>query len=228
MLKATSHKLLEVACFDPESCFIAEQAGADRIEFCRDYNSGGLTPLWDDILKVKERLRIPMHVIIRPRSGNFVYSREEIDIMKYTILFCMQNKVDGVVFGSLTNSNEIDIEANKELLSGCTDLSVTFHRAIDACADTERAMEDIIDLGFHRVLTSGGKHNAPEGIERLKEYQRKFGAKIKIMPGGGIRSHNIESIVRETQCEEFHSAALTNTTGIADATEIKQLKEKLL
>jgi copper homeostasis protein len=228
MQKATSHKLLEVACFNPESCFIAEQAGADRIEFCRDYNSGGLTPLWDDILKVKERLRIPLHVIIRPRSGNFVYSREEIDIMKYSILFCEQHKVDGVVFGALTGNNEIDVHANEELMGLCTNLSVTFHRAVDACADTEKAMEEVIGLGFHRVLTSGGKHNAPEGIEQLKEYQKKFGEQITIMPGGGIRSGNIALIANETQCKEFHSAALTDSTGMANETEIKQLKEKLL
>lgn len=227
MLKASSHKLLEIACFDPESCFIAQQAGADRIEFCSDYNSGGVTPLWDDILKVKERLSIPLHVIIRPREGNFVYSREEIETMKRDILFCKKHQVDGLVFGILTSHHEIDIPANKELIDLCAGLSCTFHRAVDVCPDLEKAVGDIIQLGFHKVLTSGGKANALEGIETLKRLEKKFGEKINIMPGGGIRSHNIGLIAKETQCREFHSAALiTNKTSV-DPHEVGLIKEQI-
>jgi copper homeostasis protein len=171
MQKASSHNVLEVACFDVESCFIAQQAGADRIEFCSNYNSGGVTPLWDDILKVRDGLKIPLHVIIRPREGNFVYSVEEIDMMKRDIFFCKEHKIDGLVFGILNPDNTVNIETTKELVELAKPMSLTFHRAIDACADIEKALEDIIELGFNRVLTSGGQQSAPEGIELLKEYE---------------------------------------------------------
>lgn len=225
MLKATSHNILEVACFDAESCFIAEQAGADRIEFCSDYSNGGVTPLRDDILKVKERLSIPLHVIIRPREGNFVYTKEEIETMKRDILFCKEHQVDGLVFGVLTSNHEIDVPANKELLGLCANLSCTFHRAIDECPDLEKALDEIIKSGFHKVLTSGGKSSAIEGIETLKHLQKIAGDKITIMPGGGVRSSNIGQLLKETGCREFHSAAMIK--HVINAEEIKALRQKL-
>lgn len=227
MRKATSHKVLEVACFDPESCFIAEQAGADRIEFCRDYGSGGLTPLRDDILKVRERISIPLHVIIRPRAGDFLYSAEEMETMKRDILFCKAQRVDGLVFGVLTVNDEIDVSANQALVELCAGLPCTFHRAVDACPDPEKAFGDIIHSGFRRVLTSGGQASAPEGIEQLKSLQKTFGGEIIIMPGGGIRSHNIGLIARETQCPEFHSAALVAGKSAVDAHEVSLIKEHI-
>lgn len=225
MLKATSHKLLEVACFDVGSCFMAEQAGADRIEFCSDYSSGGVTPLRDDILRVKERLSIPLHVIIRPRGGDFVYSKEEIETMKRDILFCKEHQVDGLVFGVLTHQHEVDIPTNEGLIGLCAGMTCTFHRAIDECSDLEKAFGEIITLGFHKVLTSGGKASALEGLETLKRLQEKFGRKITVMPGGGIRSHNIGLIAKETQCREFHSAARVNEAIHGE--EINLLTEKL-
>jgi copper homeostasis protein len=227
MPKASSDKVLEVACFDVESCFIAEQAGADRIEFCSDYNSGGVTPLWDDILKVRERLKIPLHVIIRPREGNFVYIMEEIDMMKRDIFFCKEHKIDGLVFGVLNPDNTVNKEITKELLDLAKPMSLTFHRAIDACVDMENALEDIIKLGFDRVLTSGGKQTALEGMESLKAYQRTFGKQITIMPGGGIRSHNIALLAASTACSEFHTAALTKGNTQVDAEELKLLINSL-
>lgn len=229
MLKATSHKLLEVACFNPESCFIAERTGADRIEFCSDYSSGGVTPLRDDILKVKERLSIPLHVIIRPRAGNFVYSREEINIMKHDILFCKEHHVDGVVFGILNPDSTINKEITKELVEIAKPMSHTFHRAIDACGDMEKSVEQLIELGFKRVLTSGGKASAPEGMAQLAALQKHYGHQIIIMPGGGIRSNNIALLAASTQCAEFHTAAITKAGGQIDPEEliaiIKQLKQ---
>lgn len=225
MRKATSHKLLEVACFDVESCFLAEQAGADRVEFCSDYNSGGVTPLWDDIANVKKGLKIPLHVIIRPRAGNFVYSREEMDMMKRAILFCKEHQVDGVVFGVLNSDNTINAEANRELVDLAKPMSLTFHRAIDECADTEEATEKIILLNFDRVLTSGGKQSAIEGIEHLTHLQKLFGEQITLMPGGGVRSSNITQLIEQTGCREFHSAAMINQ--VINADEIRSLNQKL-
>lgn len=223
-----SKKLLEIACFNIESCLLAQEAGADRIEFCADYSVGGITPNHADILKAKELLHIPLHVIIRPRGGDFVYSNKEIEIMKNDILFCQQNHINGVVFGVLNQNKKIDNQINKELVELAANMSTTFHRAIDECVDMNEAMKDIVSIGFTRVLTSGGKSNALAGVNVLKDCQNTFGEKIIIMPGGGIRSNNLQELIRETNCKEYHSAAITNKNEKTDIVEIKQLKSILV
>lgn len=227
MPKAISHKLLEVACFDVESCFLAEQAGADRVEFCSDYNSGGVTPRWDDIVKVKAGLNIPLHVIIRPRGGNFVYDTHEVDAMKRDILFCKEQQADGVVFGVLNPDNTINQKATKELVDIAKPMSLTFHRAIDACADIEQGVRQLIDLGFHRVLTSGGKPSAVEGIRTLQQLEKQYGNEIIILPGGGIRSHTISQLSTSTGCGEFHTAAVDPIHHQLDADELKAIIQHL-
>lgn len=226
MLKATSHNLLEVACFDVDSCFIAEQAGADRVEFCRDYSSGGVTPLYDDISNVRKGLKIPLHVIVRPRAGNFVHTAEETDLMKRDILFCKEQKIDGVVFGVLNPDNTINQQTNAELAELAKPMSLTFHRAIDACADMEQSVEQLINLGFQRVLTSGGKATATEGIKRLQTLQQQYGKQIVIMPGGGIRRQTIALLMASTGCKEFHTAAITSGIRI-DTEELKAIMTHL-
>lgn len=200
--------ILEIACFDTKSCLIAEQTGAHRIEFCANYSVGGITPLFKDILKVKEQIRIPLHVIIRPRSGNFCYTTRELDQMKEAIVFCKMHQIDGVVFGVLTHNNEIDEEANKLLVQLAKPLTCTFHRAIDSCKDMDKAFTQLIKLGFNNVLTSGGKATAEEGVDMIAELQHKYGKQISIIPGGGIRSENIKLIARKSNCKTFHSSAL--------------------
>jgi copper homeostasis protein len=222
-----SNKLLEIACFNIESCLLAEKAGADRIEFCADYSVGGITPNRADILKAKELLHIPLHVIIRPRGGNFDYSLAEIETIKNDILFCKQHHINGVVFGVLTYNKKIDTIINKELIELAGNMSTTFHRAIDECADMIEAMNDIVSLGFKRVLTSGGKSSALEGVAILKNCQNSFGKNIIIIPGGGIRSNNLAQIATQTNCKEFHSAAIIQNTEFVNATEVSLLKEKL-
>lgn len=227
MLNISSKKLLEIACFDIESCLLAQEAGADRIEFCADYSLGGITPNHLDILKAKQLLHIPLHIIIRPRGGDFNYSSDEIAVMKRDIEFCKANKINGVVFGVLSNDKKINKTINKELIEIAGNMSTTFHRAIDECANIKEAMNNIILLGFNRVLTSGGKSNASEGIEVLKECQNSFGDNIIIIPGGGIRSNNIKKMIQETNCKEYHSAAITNKNEQIDIEEVKQLKSML-
>ena len=221
MQKVFSNPLLEVACFNIESCLLAQKSGADRIEFCADYSVGGVTPNRDDILKARSLLHIPLHVIIRPRGGNFTYTTSEIELIKEDILFCKQHEIDGVVFGVLTEDRKIDKKINQELILLSSHMSTTFHRAIDECENIEGAMTDLILLGFKRVLTSGGKQNAQEGIEQLKFLQAKFGKEIIIIPGGGIRSSNIEHIVKHTSCYEFHTAAIIN--NFINVNEIKKM-----
>ena len=218
---------LEIACFSVEACIEAENAGADRIEFCADYAKGGITPLHVDILKVKSIINIPVHVIIRPRDGSFLYSSEEIEVMKNDILFCKMNGIDAVVFGVLNSFNKIDLVINKELIELAKPMSATFHRAFDECENLDTAIIDLINLGFKRVLTSGGKKNATEGINELKALNKKFGTEIMIIPGGGVRSSTIENLMQETACREYHSAAIMDNSNFIDTKEIGRLREKI-
>lgn len=227
MLNTSSKYILEVACFNLESCLLAQQSRADRIEFCADYSVGGVTPNHHDILKAREILHIPLHVIIRPRGGDFNYSQSEIDVMKKDIEFCKANNINGVVFGVLTSDKKINRTITKELVDLAENMSTTFHRAIDECTDIKEAMSDLISLGFKRVLTSGGKSNALAGIEVLKDFQNTFGEKIIIIPGGGIRHSNLQKLLKETYCKEYHSAAITHKTEEIDIEEVKQLKSML-
>lgn len=222
-----SNNLLEIACFNIESCLLAQDAGANRIEFCADYSIGGITPKHHDILKVKQLLHIPLHVIIRPRGGDFNYNEKEIETIKKDILFCKEHHINGVVFGGLTEDKKINKVVNIELIELAGNMSTTFHRAIDECNNIQEAMNDIVSIGFNRVLTSGGKLNALDGIEVLKYLQEVYHEKIIIIPGGGIRSNNIELISKETGCNEFHSAALINDKELTDREEIKLLKERI-
>jgi copper homeostasis protein len=227
MRNISSKYVLEIACFNVESCKIAQDAGADRIEFCSDYTAGGLTPNHQDILQARQLLHIPLHVIIRPRPGDFVYNNKEIEMMKYSIQFCNEQNIDGVVFGVLNSDGTINLTDTRELIELSIPMTTSFHRAIDETLNTQKALEEIVKLGFSKVLTSGGKTNAMEGIETLKKYRDTFGDKINIIPAGGIRSNNLEIIAKSTGCMEFHSAALISKNSNADTTEIKSLKTTL-
>jgi copper homeostasis protein len=218
-------KLLEIACFNLESALTAQKSGADRIEFCEDYKNGGVSPSVEKIDKAREKIVIPLHVIIRPRAGNFVYSEMEIQWMMQYILFCQHAGIDGIVFGALTDQKEIDINVCSRLIECAGNMSLTFHRAIDETSDIERSIQQLIDLKIHRVLTSGGRSNVIDGISEIEQLHSKFGKKIIIMPGGGIRSSNINKLLA-TGCREFHSSAIMEGEN-ADAEEIEMLGNHL-
>jgi copper homeostasis protein len=218
--------LLEIACFNIESCLIAQNAGAHRVEFCIDYPSGGITPPENDIVSVRNQLSIPVHVMIRPRAGKFVYSDEELSEMKKSIEFCKNNKIDGVVFGILNENGEINEPACEELLAHAQPMKSVFHRVIDQCANIDASVEQLVNLGFDAVLLSGGKSNALDGKEVISSLQKKYGDKITIMPGGGIRSTNLTQLL-QTGCKEFHSAAITGNFIVPSETEIKAMLEIL-
>jgi copper homeostasis protein len=228
MPNTSSKYVLEIACFDVESCLLAQNAGANRIEFCSNYSLGGITPNHNDILKARELIQIPLHVIIRPRGGDFCYSIQEVEIMKHDILFCEKNKIDGVVFGVLNNKNQINYSLNSELIELAKKMNTTFHRAIDECIDVNKSFNQLIELGFSHVLTSGGKGNAEQNYLQLKETQSQFGEKIQIISGGGVRSYNIDKILNNTSINQFHSAAITDLSHKVDVNEIKLLLEKLV
>jgi copper homeostasis protein len=219
--------LLEIACFNPQSCLIAQEAGAGRIEFCADQPGGGITPSRNDITEVRKKIHIPLFVMIRPRPGDFIYMRTEQAQMKADLIFCKENKVDGIVFGAITKGNTVDIPFCRELVQLALPMSVTFHRAIDQCTDLSAAVKTLAETGVQRVLSSGGKRTAVKGKEQIAALQKKHGNNIIIMPGGSVRSENISELIKSTGCTEFHSSALLNDALYADPAEIKLLRELL-
>ena len=220
-------KILEIACFNYESVLIAANNGADRIEFCKDYSLGGITPDHDLIEQIKGVINIPVFVMIRPRGGNFCYSEIEINKMKEEILFCKKNKIDGVVFGVLENNNSVDFNLTKELIELAKPMSVTFHRAFDLVQNPFHELEKLISAGVGRILTSGFSDDALSGSGMINRLVTESNGLLKIIVGGGVRSENLGIIAKNSGANEFHSSALLKNNIIADGDEIKKLKEIL-
>ena len=218
---------LEIACFNAESAIIAQNAKADRVELCSEIQVGGTTPNLETVKEVRLKLTIDLYVMIRPRGGNFVYSEEEIEEMKLSLIEMKKLGVDGFVFGILNEDNTINEQKNIELIELARPFPCTFHRAFDEVVNYEQALEDVIKCGFSTILTSGTKPNVTEGIQILKQLVEKASKRISIMPGGGLRSSNIVEINQIVKADFFHSSAIINGNEMADFTEIQALKLKL-
>lgn len=218
---------LEIACFDLESALIANLAGADRIELCAELAEGGTTPAWETVIEARENIDKELYLMIRPRGGDFCYSDEEFEQMKNDVVAFKRLKVDGFVFGILTENNEIDFARNKELIAFAWPLSCTFHRAFDRTNNVLQSLENVIECGFQTILTSGAAANVTDGLTTLKILVEKAGDRICIMPGGGLRSSNIEKIKEGSAALSYHSSAIVDDTLLANATEIEHLKNHL-
>lgn len=201
---------LEICCYNGTSAIVAADAGANRIELCAGA-SGGITPSAGTIETVCNSISIPVHVLIRPREGDFNYSKKEFEVMLKDIETCEKFKVAGVVFGILDTSKKLDVIRCKELIAAANGMQCVFHKAIDIVPNIETAFEKIIECGFMTVLTSGGKQNVLQGLQQLLRLKQTFGNTIEIMPGGGIRSENISAIHNVLHSEWYHSAAILNT-----------------
>jgi copper homeostasis protein len=195
---------IEICTDNVESAIEAQKAGADRIELCNNLPEGGTTPGCGLIRSARENLTIGLHVIIRPRGGDFFYSALEYDIMKREIYACGECGVDGVVIGILEPGGEIDIERTARLIEFARPMSVTFHRAFDMCIDPVKGLEAVIDSGADRLLTSGQRNTADEGRLLIKDLIEQAGDRIIIMPGSGINESNIVNFARVTGAKEFH------------------------
>ena len=217
---------LEIACFTVESATIAANAGADRVEFCKNYAIGGKSPSLNDFKILRQAIAIPIFVMIRTRSGNFVYNETEIKQMQELIKEFDTAGADGFVFGVLTADRTINEPACKLLLQTANGKPCTFHRAIDEVKDFEVSIEVLIKLGFNAVLSSGKNCTAELGLHNLKHIQKKFGNQISIIAGGGVRASNID-LLASSNCKVFHSAALDEEQNISKK-EIEQLKHKML
>lgn len=197
--------MVEVCANGVESCLAAQQGGADRVELCAGIPEGGTTPSYGEI-KVARRVLTTtrLHVIIRPRGGDFLYSDLEVERMAADIAVCRDLGVDGVVFGCLTADGTIDVEKNRYLMECSQGMSVTMHRAFDRAADPEQALEQIIALGFNRILTSGQQPKAIQGVDLLARLNRQAAGRIILMAGSGVTEQNIKEIRDVTGLNEFH------------------------
>ena len=205
----TTNILLEVCAFNIQSCIIAERAGAKRVELCENPVEGGTTPGRGNIILTRANVSIDLYPIIRPRAGNYFYDDLEFDIMKQDVLFCKQSGCDGISTGVQKQNGEIDTERLKRIVEWAYPMGVTCNRVFDATPNPFKAMEDIIDCGCERILTSGQKSSAPEGVEILSKLVQQAEERIIIMPGAGVRSSNIEMLIRETGATEYHTSART-------------------
>lgn len=195
---------LEVCVDSVESAVNAQIGGADRVELCDNLLEGGTTPSYGTILSARENLTLGLHVIIRPRGGDFLYIDQEFDIMRRDIELCGEYGADGVVIGILRSDGTIDIERTAKLIELASPMSVTFHRAFDMCADPIKGLDDIISAGASRVLTSGQKDKVPEGSELIRKLVKHAGSRIIIMPGSGLDETNIAEMAGLTGAKEFH------------------------
>lgn len=198
----------EICSNSVESCIAAQDGGANRVELCAGIPEGGTTPSYGEIATAREVLKTTrLHVIIRPRGGDFLYSPIEVKTMLKDIDVAKQLGADGVVFGCLTADGEIDLPVMRELMKASEGLSVTFHRAFDVCRDAKKALEQIIDLGCNRILTSGQQPTAELGIPLLKDLQQQANGRIILLAGCGVNEKNISRIAQETGIQEFHFSA---------------------
>lgn len=236
--------ILEIAVFNITSALLAAKAGADRIELCDNAYDGGTTTSYGTLKTIREKISIPVFPIIRPHGGDFLYNDEEFEVMKKDVLLCKELGFDGVVIGLLNDDGTIDIKRTARLVDLAYPLEVTFHRAFDRAKKPMQALEDVIQCGCQRILTSGQKPAAPEGKELLKQLITKADDRIIIMPGSGVRSNNIKELARFTGAVEMHSSARKVVSTqmqfineemnervdnlLVDVDEIIEMKKKLL
>lgn len=197
----------EVCANSVESCIEAQKGGADRVELCCALEEGGLTPSYATIKEARNLMDIKIHVLVRPRGGDFLYTDNELNIMAEDIRQAVSLGVDGIVFGCLTSEGTIDYNATKFLKEAAGTKSVTFHRAFDCCKDAWQAVEQLIDLKIDRILTSGQQSSAEKGVPLLHELQEQYGSRIKFLAGCGINESNIAQIYNQTGIKEYHFSA---------------------
>ncbi|AUC84677.1 copper homeostasis protein CutC [Polaribacter sp. ALD11] len=225
---------LEICANSYRSAINAEKSGADRIELCSELSVGGITPSYGLLKKVSEEISIPVHVLMRPRSGDFCYSDDEFQIIKNNIKLCKELGFNGIVSGVLNTDNSIDIERTSELIALAKPLYFTFHRAFDCVPNPKKALEILINLKVDRILTSGLQVKAADGIDLLKELQSIAGNQLIILPGSGISIKNVH-LFRAAGFREIHTSASkissdekniyfgNNSQTVSDSETIKEI-----
>lgn len=198
--------IIEIATSDFATAKSAVNGGADRIELCANLAEGGTTPSFGTIRQCREAFAVSLYPIIRPRGGDFLYTNDEFEIMLQDVKLCKQLGCDGIVIGLLNMDGTIDIIRTSVLIEAAYPLGVTFHRAFDRCIDPFAALDQLIEIGCERILTSGQQPSVVAGVELVAELNKTANERIIIMPGSGVRKENIKMLAAKTGCTEFHSS----------------------
>lgn len=216
--------ILEIACFNIPSAVIAFENGADRIEICEDVSCGGKTPSDSVIDEIILKTGNIQRMVMIHREGNqYCYANQDVEWMENRIHQLNEKKIHGYVFGALTMDGEPDYKILKRLLRAANGRPCTFHRAFDNLENKREMMERLIDIGFARILTSGGKGNAMDNLAVLSDLQAAAAGRIIILAGGGLRSGHAENLIQQTKVNEIHSSAIIKN-GTANTDEVKRLK----
>lgn len=233
--------LLEIAANSLASALAAQAGGADRVELCENLGEGGTTPSYGTLALARERLRIPLYVLIRPRGGDFVYSPGEWDVMRRDVELCARMGCDGVVIGALDAAGNVDVAGCRLLVDAAGTMGITFHRAFDCVADRAGALEDVVALGCERLLTSGGADDALRGAATIATDIARADGRVALMAGAGLAAGNIAEVVRASGAREFHASAKVLLPGQgrdgpaglgkahwrSDSARVRQLRQQL-
>lgn len=225
--------LLEICCDHLRSALAAQAGGAHRIELCAALATDGITPSAGLIAGVVKRLNIPVFVLVRPRPGNFVYSETELESMLFDIHQSKALEASGIVSGALLADGRIDRQATAKLVAAASPLPFTFHKAFDLTPEPLEALDELIELGADRVLTSGQVPKAVDGKPLLAQLAHRGKDRIDILCGGGVRDHNLAELMEVPGLEEFHSAALQEVDKqtdyqIVDKEMVKRMHDELI
>ncbi|MGA2428664.1 MAG: copper homeostasis protein CutC [Candidatus Acidiferrum sp.] len=220
-----STRTIEISVDSLAKALAAERGGAHRIELCSDLSQGGLTPDAELLRSVRELVRLPIFAMIRPRGGDFVYSDTEYAEVQREIETARRLGADGLVFGLLQRDGQVDVRRTQRLVEVARPLPVTFHRAIDVSADIYKALEDVMQTGAVRVLTSGGAATAPEGAASLAKLVQAASGRIIVMPGCGITASNVTQVAKSTAAREFHAGL--SSVSLEDNAEEKRFEEEV-
>lgn len=205
---------LEIAANSLASALAAQEGGADRVELCENLGEGGCTPSYGTLAMARERLRIPLYVLIRPRAGDFRFDALERDTMLRDIELCVRLGCDGVVIGALDGNGDVDVALCRELVDAARPLGVTFHRAIDVARDPQAALKAAIALGCERVLTSGAHATAMEGADVIAALVQRAAGRIGVMAGAGVTPENVRDLVQRSGVREVHASAKVLRTSV--------------
>lgn len=211
-LTAMPDILLEICCGSLDDAIEAERGGAHRVELCGALFLGGLTPSLGTIIEAKARLKIPVMVMIRPRGGGFCYTAAEMAAMERDTALAVEHGADGIVFGILNPDGTVDIERSKRIRQLIGARQAVFHRAFDVTPDPFKALDQLVELGITRVLTSGQQDTVPEGAELIKRLIEYAGERIEVLPGGGIKPHDLRRVIEATRCKQVHLTAFKTET----------------
>ena len=198
--------IFELCAETLDACLAGQQGGATRVELCSALSEGGLTPSHALICQAVRQSNLPVHVLVRPRSGNYVYSAHELAVMAEDILHLKTLGAAGVVLGVLRRDGSVDVAATRKLVELARPIEVTFHRAFDSTPSLNEALERVIETGCRRVLTSGGKRNALQGADALAALVAQAGGRVDIAVGGGLRLQNAAMLARATGATHFHGS----------------------